>query len=670
MAVILLKTKNLLVVFALILNSSMTCTKTFMRGFFILLLFCIFSFWGKAQLCEGSLGDPVVNITFGTDASPSASFLSTNYSVRYSDCPDDGYYTIESSTANCFGNTWQYLTEDHTPSDVNGRMMVVNASFEPGDFYVDTVKNLCPATTYEFAAWIINIIGPTACGGNSIQPNLTFSIEQTDGTILKSFSSGNILGTASPVWKQFGFYFITPSDVSTVVIRLTNNAPGGCGNDLALDDITFRPCGAQVNASINGLNGDTVNLCEGDAKEFMLTGDVSSGYTNPAQQWQMSKDSGKTWTDITDENNSSLTVKITAAIPAQEYLYRLSVAEQNNISSTSCRVVSNVLAIIVNAKPEAVIKVNEPVCEGNDLILTTSEGVKYAWKGPANFASTAASPVIKNISQKNEGTYSVTITTAVGCITNASINLDINAAPKATVSSAVSICEGASTQLQSGGGVSYTWSPPTGLSNPSIANPIASPTDSTVYTVKVTDNIGCTDTTSVAVNVLRKPVADAGPDKSMISGNSVQLEGSADGSGVTFFWTPNSFIDNYQSLTPFVSPPTDVTYTLKVQSNNGCGTAEDKVFVRVYQEVTVPNAFSPNGDGINDVWKIDAIETYPNADIVVFNRYGQAVTKRKGSAKPWDGTYQEKPLPVGTYYYVIDLKEGQGKLTGWVMILR
>ncbi|MGN6618080.1 MAG: gliding motility-associated C-terminal domain-containing protein [Ilyomonas sp.] len=641
-----------------------------MRRFFILLLLCVFSFCSEAQLCAGSLGDPVVNITFGTDASPSASFLSTNYSVRYSDCPDDGYYTIESATANCHGDSWHHLAEDHTPGDTKGRMMVVNASYDPGDFYVDTVRNLCPATTYEFAAWVINLTRLSACFGNSIQPNLTFSIEKTDGTILKSFNSGNIPGTITPAWKQYGFYFITPADVSTVVIRLTNNAEGGCGNDLALDDITFRPCGAQVNASINGLNSDTVNLCEGDAKQFVLTGDVSSGYTNPAKQWQMSKDSGKTWTDMTGENNSSLTIKITAATPVQQYLYRLSVAEQNNIASPSCRVVSNVLSIAINPKPEPVIKVNEPVCEGSDLVLTPSEGAQYEWRGPDNFTSAEASPVIKNISQKNEGTYSVTITTAAGCVNNTSKYIVVNPAPKATASSAVNICEGASTHLQSNGGVSYTWSPATGLSNPSIANPIASPTDSIVYTVKVTDNTGCSDTASVAVNVLRKPVADAGPDKTMISGNSVQLEGSAGGSGVAFFWTPNNFIDNYRSLTPFVNPPTDTTYTLHVQSDNGCGTAEDKVFVRVYKKVIVPNAFSPNGDGINDVWKIEAIETYPNSDIVVFNRYGQAVTKQKGSAKPWDGTYQGKPLPVGTYYYVIDLKEGQGKLSGWVMILR
>jgi gliding motility-associated-like protein len=94
------------------------------------------------------------------------------------------------------------------------------------------------------------------------------------------------------------------------------------------------------------------------------------------------------------------------------------------------------------------------------------------------------------------------------------------------------------------------------------------------------------------------------------------------------------------------------------------------VFVKVFKKVIVPNAFSPNKDGINDTWQLVAIDAYPDADINVFNRYGQAVFTSHGYNKPWDGTYNNDPLPVGTYYYVIDLKFGLPKLKGWVAILR
>src|SRR4026207_2239627 len=133
----------------------------------------------NAQLCQGSLGDPVVNITFGAGqnfGTPLSETL-TNYKFVSNTCPDDGYYTIANSTANCFGSTWHNIPEDHTPNDNNGFMMIVNASFDPGDFYLDIVSGLCGGTTYEFAAWLLNVLDFSACSGSGIRPNITFNIE-------------------------------------------------------------------------------------------------------------------------------------------------------------------------------------------------------------------------------------------------------------------------------------------------------------------------------------------------------------------------------------------------------------------------------------------------------------------------------------------------------------
>jgi gliding motility-associated-like protein len=92
--------------------------------------------------------------------------------------------------------------------------------------------------------------------------------------------------------------------------------------------------------------------------------------------------------------------------------------------------------------------------------------------------------------------------------------------------------------------------------------------------------------------------------------------------------------------------------------------------VRVYKKIIIPNTFSPNNDGINDYWNIDALVTYPGSSILIFNRYGQQVYQSTGYARPWDGTYNGSPLPQGTYYYIIDLKNNTPKLTGWVLIVR
>jgi len=90
----------------------------------------------------------------------------------------------------------------------------------------------------------------------------------------------------------------------------------------------------------------------------------------------------------------------------------------------------------------------------------------------------------------------------------------------------------------------------------------------------------------------------------------------------------------------------------------------------VYKNVVVPNAFSPNGDGINDVWQIRGLSSYPDAVLQVFNRYGQQLYYSKSYNIPWDGTFKGTQLPVGTYYYVVDLKIGEPPISGWVVILR
>src|ERR1051325_7581784 len=136
------------------------------------LLSILFAIWVSvnpvnAQLCTGSLGDPVVHITFGAggNSGPSLRAASTTYTFINQDCPNDGSYTVYNSTFGCFGNTWHNISEDHTPGDQNGYFMLVNASFTPGDFYVDTIKGLCTNTTYEFAAWVVNVLRPIGCGG-------------------------------------------------------------------------------------------------------------------------------------------------------------------------------------------------------------------------------------------------------------------------------------------------------------------------------------------------------------------------------------------------------------------------------------------------------------------------------------------------------------------------
>ncbi|WP_428654366.1 immunoglobulin domain-containing protein [Runella sp.] len=200
-----------------------------------------------AQTCTGTLGSPVVNITFGTGTgfttlAAAAPGATTTYNPISADCPEDGQYTVADSTHNCFYGSWFIVSEDHTPNDVNGRMAVFNASYGSGEFYRQTISGLCGNTTYEVAAWMANILKTTGCSGNGIDPNITLQIESLDGTLLQTYTTGDIAETNAFIWKQYAFLFTTGAGQTEVVLKIINDAPGGCGNDLLLDDITLRPC--------------------------------------------------------------------------------------------------------------------------------------------------------------------------------------------------------------------------------------------------------------------------------------------------------------------------------------------------------------------------------------------------------------------------------------------
>jgi gliding motility-associated-like protein len=636
----------------------------------ILLLFlalCQF-FISGAQLCTGSLGDPVIHITFGSGANPGPSLAAatTNYGYVTNDCPGDGFYTVRNSTSNCFGSTWHNVTQDHTLNDVNGYFMLVNASFQPGDFYVDTVRGLCGNTTYEFAAWVTNVLVSSACNFSGIDPNLTFKIETTTGATLASYNTSNIPENGVPVWKQYGLFFKMPASATAVVVRITNNAPGGCGNDLGLDDITFRPCGPAVTASLDITGGTTATICEGDNTSFLLTGQYPGGYTNPAFQWQVSVNGGA-YTDIAGATANQYLRMPTGV---GKYSYRLSAAESENMGSTNCRVASNIITIEVNALP--VIQVTDVIraCFGTDVTFIASGGSTYNWSGPNGFASTQPQPLLDDVDFNDAGMYRVTVTTDKGCSLTDSGELRVDPLPDAQITGNDHICEGSSTLLQASGGASYSWSPATGLSSAIIPEPLASPTDTTLYKVVVQNQFGCKDSAEIKINVWKKPRANAGPDKTTREGVAVTLNGTVNGTDVSYFWTPVAGLNDADILTPQALLFEDARYTLHAVSNLGCGTSTDEVIVKVYKKVVIPNAFSPNGDGTNDFWLIPALQTYTNPEITVFNRYGQPVYQSKGYNTPWDGKYKGTPLPVGTYYYVIDLKIGEPALGGWVVIVR
>ena len=625
----------------------------------------------NAQLCNGSLGDPIVNITFGAGANPGQPLTAATTTYQYvgNDCPADGFYTVRNSTTACFYNEWHSLSADHT-GNANGYFMLVNATYQPGAFYLETVRGLCSNTTFEFAAWVCNVHKPTACSGNGIQPNLTFTIEKTDGTVLSTYNTGNIPPKSSPEWQQVGYYFTTPVGVTEVVLRMVNNAPGGCGNDIALDDITLRPCGPDITASIDGFPSNDQTFCEGEAHTYTFTGTILAGYANPSLQWQQNIN-GSGWEDIPGATTSTLLKDFPSNMMAGTYLYRLSAVEIGNIGSTACRTNSKPISITINTNLATTTSANSPLCAGASLLLTATGGAQYQWTGPGSFTSAAATVSVNDVQPAQSGKYYVTVINAGGCMNKDSVMVTINPAPLAAAGPAISnLCEGDSVQLTASGGLYYQWLPATGLSSAGIDRPVARPADTLNYSVVVYNEFSCSDTAMVTVNVAQKPYANAGPDKSIFEGDAAQLEGVAEGHDIHYYWSPVLNINNAQVLNPVVTPLIGTDYALTVVSELGCGTATDTMHVFVYKDIFVPNAFSPNNNGINDSWNIPALSALPDFDVRVFNRYGQIVFHTRNTNTGWNGKFNGADQPIGTYVYLININKGKRILKGPLMLIR
>lgn len=372
----------------------------------ILALFIPFS--STAQLCNGSFGDPVVSITFGSSAGNSGFNAPPGYTYTSSSCPDDGFYTITTSTTSCFGGNWHPVVNDHTGN--GGAFMLVNASFQPADFFLSTVSGLCPNTTYEFSAWILNVLIPAA----GIEPNLTFTIETTTGTILNTFNTGNIQVSPQPAWQPFGFNFTTSSNQNSVVLRIRNNAAGGVGNDLALDDIAFRPCGPQLTSSILN-HTDTVNVCAYDQSNYIFNAAASPGFVSPVYQWQLSTDSGSVWTDIPGATTLTLTRQSSSA---GNYWYRLTSAESTNAGVPGCRINSNRLTINVYPRPAISAGPDKVVLAGKTTSLAASAaaGLSYNWSPPDNLSSVS---ILNPIASPQQDTwYTIDAVSPQGCVNN------------------------------------------------------------------------------------------------------------------------------------------------------------------------------------------------------------------------------------------------------------
>ena len=578
------------------------------------------------QGCTGNLGENIfTDGDFGAGPAnivPVDPQIAPGYLYETNPPPNDGYYTITNNIGQWSSNFGWMTIGDNSPNP-NGYMMVVNASYDPGLFYEQEVTGLCENTLYEFSADVFNLI---RAGSNLIKPNISFLI---DGSIV--YNSGDV--PENEQWNTYGFTFTTLPNQTSVTLSLANNAPGGNGNDIGLDNISFRPCGPQALI----LPDSAVNICEDGAPLDLEATIIGNQYPTPNIQWQQSFDGGLTWVDIAGANGLIYTH---SNFSGGTYYYRYLLAnDPNNLLNSRCRVTSNIKIITVIPK---FYTYTDTLCEGltypfaNDTLTST-------------------------------GIYFDSLTSVTGCDSIVTLNLTFVPNELSVTSSFTDpIC-------------SYTYDGTfevTGLSNGTgpysfVFDGRPAPIDSTIiklsqgeYSFSVTDRYQCRFDSSVTLVSPPPFTIELNGGGEIELGDSAELTTTGNYPISQYIWSPD-WVNCNTGCSPVEFFPQSTGYlTLSALSEEGCG-AMDSVFytVREVRNVFIPSAFTPNGDGLNDVFVV--IGDTPSAQqvdqLLIFNRWGGVLFENSNfplndPAEGWDGTSRGKPIPEGVYPYVAKVR--------------
>ena len=302
------------------------------------------------------------------------------------------------------------------------------------------------------------------------------------------------------------------------------------------------------------------------------------------------------------------------------------------------------------------------ICLGDGVQLNSiSNALFYQWSPSIMLSNN----MIKNPIAAPLVTTKYYVTGNVGkCQSTDSIIVKVAPIPSPIATRDTIICLGQSIQLNVSGGSIYTWSPASFLNNPNIADPISKPDKNVRYLVAVRDTLGCEKPAFDTVTVLvQKIIANAGTrDTSILVNQPLQLNATG---GEFYLWSPSSFLNNATIPNPIaiINTPGNFNYAVTISNARGCF-ATDTLSVTVYKNLGglyVPNAFTPNADGKNDVFNIIPIGIKQIKYFRIFNRWGQIIFSSLEAKKGWDGKFKGLPQDVGVYIWMIEGLDYQDK---------
>ncbi len=430
------------------------------------------------------------------------------------------------------------------------------------------------------------------CSGDSI----TFFIQANSDSIINYqwFFNGNIISGAVD-----SFYTVNPVTVNDEgdYYCVASNSCGTDTSDLAELNIDIPTASA----------GNNVNICIGNNAALSASGGTSY-----------------VW-------NSTETTQAITVTPTVTSTYTVTVT-----NATGCTDTDDVV-VIVNPALTANAGTDQTICENDQAVLTATGGVLYKWSTTETTQTITVTPIVTS-------TYTVTQTyNATGaCAVTDEVVVTVNPIPVINAGTDQTICEDGQTVLTATGGTTYQWS--TGTTTDAIT---VSPQNTVTYTVTGADSNGCSDTDEVTVT-LDFPPSDInlGTDTCVKQGAQMILDA---GTGLyTYLWQDGNSGETYTVT---------IAGDYWVDVSNGCGTVSDTIIITEcpLAEIFIPNTFTPNGDGINDVF-IPVYTNITDFEMYVFDRWGQEIYSTTDINKGWDGKFEGKLCQEGVYSWLIYYK--------------
>ncbi len=348
--------------------------------------------------------------------------------------------------------------------------------------------------------------------------------------------------------------------------------------------------------------------------------------------------------------------------PTQQYIIPGTLSVRLLVTNSSGCVDTVLKSVTIHPLPGVNAGTDTTICLGQNTSLNGSGASTYLWLPPftglscTNCPNPVATPVITT-------TFRLRGTSALGCQVDDTVRVTVIQPSTVVAPPNDSLCLGQGMQLFATGTQLYSWTPATGLNNPNTSSPIARPTTTTTYIVTGSDSRGCFVTRdSMTISVFPLPVFDLGPDVSIQVGSSVKFTPVVSNDLVSIQWNPVNTLSCTDCYDPVATPKQKTQYTATVTNNGGCIT-KDQITVSVTctnENLFIPNTFSPNNDGMNEVFYPRGRGILTVKSMRIFSRWGQQVFLRQNfiandPSAGWDGTFKGVPLSADVYVYMIDV---------------